>query len=223
MKTKVRTTILAVTCIAPSLLIGFCVGSCVHHPQTAFTQEADAASAPDGAGHSSTKAHPRLSQKTKHVDLEGGVTLVEITGESDDGDVWLCASFLYHSGEEVLMKNWDKFMGKNKTGRNASQMYYHKGRLVLLEADEDGDGAPDLLILFDGAEAVLQAFNVKKDGVLSPVSNDRLKKMKHDWKFGTDVIKPMVEGVKNATSERERRRIVEDAIEKAQKAGGKPQ
>ena len=47
MKTKARTTILAVTCIAPSLLIGSCVGSCLRHPQTASAQEPTAASAPD--------------------------------------------------------------------------------------------------------------------------------------------------------------------------------
>ena len=123
---------------------------------------------------------PPLSQKTKQVDLEGGVRLLETIGESEDSEVWLNTARIYRNGEMVLLKGWTNFAGKNATGRSLSQLYYHKGKLVLLEADQDGDGAFDLLILFDDAENPVQAFDVKKDALLSPVSKERLKKIKQD-------------------------------------------
>jgi hypothetical protein len=223
-RTRTNTPLVAALCAACTLVVGFCLGWFLHQPKVAIA-EAHPSELPESQRDTDggpVKKHPpisQISQKTKQVDLDGGVKLSQITGESENGEVWLRTSFLSRNGEKVLMKGWDKCWGKNKTGRNLSQMYYHKDKMVLCEADQDGDGIFDLLILFDDAESPIQAFDVKKDGVLSPVGSDRLKKMKKDWGFGAEVIKPMVEGVKNGKTEQERQKAIEDAIKKAQEAG----
>ena len=219
MKTKENAMLVAGVCLVCGLFMGGCLGWFLHRFSVADAQSAQLLDTQHKAGHDPKKPHPHLSQKTNRVDLEGGVTFAEIIGVAENGEVWLRTSFISRNGERLLMRGWDKFMGKNETGRNLSQFCYYKDKVVLMEADQDGDGILDLLVLFDDAELPIQAFDIKKEGVLSPVSSDRVKKMHEDWKLAGDILKPMVEGVKKGANMRERKKAIEDAIKKAQNVG----
>ena len=219
MKTKENAMLVAGVCLVCGLFMGGCLGWFLHYSRVADAQSPELADTQHKTGHAPKKPHPHLSQKTNRVDLRGGVTFAEIIGEAENGEVWLRTSFISRNGEKLLMRSWDRFMGKNETGRNLSQFFYNKGKLVLMEADQDGDGILDLLVLFDEAELPMQAFDIKKEGVLSPLSSDRVKKMHEDWKVMGDILTPMVEGVKKGTNVQETQKAIEDAIEKAQNVG----
>lgn len=199
MNAKKNVVVFGITCFVGGLIIVFCTcGYWICHNNVLAQGEANLAPA-------RTPSH--LSQKTKHVDMEDGVVLTEVIGESKNGEVWLRTSIIKQNGKLMMMKCWQKLSANNKSGETNGQYFYRKGKMFLCQADQNGDGLTDLMILFDHAQLPLQAFKVEKNGLLLPLNGDQLKKIKKDWQMISDIITPLIEdakiGKRQKTSEAE--------------------
>lgn len=69
----------------------------------------------------------------------------------------------------------------NKAARNTIRSYYHQGKMVVEEGDQDGDGFFETLILFDAAEQPVEAFSRSKDGTVAEFSKEELSKLKQSF------------------------------------------
>ena len=193
-----------------SLLVASCVcGVCMYLGRAKAQEKANSAA---------VDAPSRLTQKTKQVDLGGGVTFIEVTGESEDGKVRLRLSMIRRDGKFLMMRIWSNIpsviAGKGYS-ETLTQSFYRDGQEFAAEIDKRGDGAYHLLALLDKEELPSQVFDVKKNGELVPVRGDRFRKMREGAKLTVDVMKPIVEGAKKGASEPEMQRRIEGAIKKA--------
>jgi len=152
--------------------------------------------AQEKANLSPKRTPTHLSQKTKHIDMGDGVVLTEVVCESRNGEVWLRTSIIKQDSKPLLMKSWQKLSANNKSGETNGQYFYRDGKMLLCQADQDGDGLTDLLIVFDHAQLPLQAFDVKQNGLLLPLKGDRLRKVKKDWQMICEIINPIIEDAK---------------------------
>jgi hypothetical protein len=190
------------------MLVGLGLVCCFTGCASAGTQE--------GADCSRAETHLHTSQKTKNVDLGGGISLTEVVAESDNGEVRQRATTITRNGKRVMVTLWNKAT-KDRARETFARSYWHDGKLVLSEGDEDGNGILDLLILYDDVGMPIEAFDEKKDGTLFPLSKDRVEKIRKEYGFMLETMTPIVQGAKKGVTEQEGRRLIEDAVTRAKK------
>ncbi|MEN6451105.1 MAG: hypothetical protein ABFC96_11495 [Thermoguttaceae bacterium] len=202
-------TIVRISAVGSLLVASYVCGICTHLSR-ADTQ--------DGANGVTETAPPRLAQKTKTLDLGGGVTFIEVTGESKDGEVLLRFNLVRRDGRFLMTTSWDKIppvTGGKGRRETLCRTLYNDGQTLATEVDQDGDGLIDLLALLDKQGLPSQAFDVKKDGKLVPVGEERLARMRAGAKLTDEAMSPIADGAKNGVDEREMRKRIEGAVKKA--------
>lgn len=90
----------------------------------------------------------------------------------DDGRINFVFVKLFRDGEMIYASTFDK--DKNRTVRS----YYHKGKMLAMEGDEDGDNVFETLILFNLDEEPVEAYERNKDGTVTQFSKERLSALK---------------------------------------------
>jgi hypothetical protein len=64
--------------------------------------------------------------------------------------------------------------------RNACS-YYHQGKMVIEEGDEDRKGCFETMILFDAKEQPVEAFKRSEEGAVTQFSEEELSKLKETF------------------------------------------
>lgn len=93
----------------------------------------------------------------------------------DDGRINFVFVKCFRDGQMTYASTFDK--DKNRTVRS----YYHEGKMLAEEGDEDGDGFFETLILFDVNEEPVEAFERSKDGTVTPFSKEKLSALKKSF------------------------------------------
>ena len=93
----------------------------------------------------------------------------------DDGRINFVFVKLFRDGQLTYASAFDK--DKNRTVRS----YHHKGTMLAMEADEDGDNIFETLILFNVGEEPVEAFERNKDGPVAQLSKERLEVLKKSF------------------------------------------
>jgi len=125
---------------------------------------------------------------TKETELEEGVRKRDAEIRRDvDGVVISRYGKVLRGNEVIFAYSWDKAYGQG--GRS----YYHSGKELLCEADEDGDGVSDLLIFFDSKHVPIEVFTRGKDGSVLPVSSQRLESIRRAYEAFDNVIGPAID------------------------------
>lgn len=82
---------------------------------------------------------------------------------------------LYRDGEMTYSSTFYK--SENRIIRS----YYHQGKMVVEEGDEDGDGLYETIILFDTKEQPVEAFLRGKDNTVTQFSKEKLAELKKSF------------------------------------------
>jgi hypothetical protein len=93
----------------------------------------------------------------------------------DDGRINFVFVKLFRDGQVTYASTFDK--DKNRTVRS----YHHKGKILAMEGDEDGDNFFETLILFNEDEEPVEAFERNKDGTVTLFSKERLSTLKKSF------------------------------------------
>lgn len=84
----------------------------------------------------------------------------------------------FRGTNRTLISCWFVWNGKT----NLSHMIMIGGRTVIAYLDEVARGRPDLLLVLDSTKGtVSEAYNTMTNGVVVPVSDDRLAKIRDEW------------------------------------------
>jgi len=116
---------------------------------------------------------------------------VEIRRESD-GVVISRYGKVWRSDEIVSCYSWSKVYGKG------ARWYYHNGRELLCEADEDGDGVTDIVILFDDSRGPVAGFAKKGDGTVLPLEKAEFEAICTTYEIGKRVA-PLIDALGRKT------------------------
>lgn len=68
-----------------------------------------------------------------------------------------------------------------KTENRTIRSYYHQGKMIVEEGDEDGDGFFETMILFGANEQPVEAFSQNKDGTVTQFSKEKLAELKKSF------------------------------------------
>lgn len=82
---------------------------------------------------------------------------------------------LFRDGKMIYASTF--YAAENRTIRS----YYHQGKMVMAEGDEDGDGFFETMILFDAKEQPVEAFSKSKDGTVTQFTNEKLAELKKSF------------------------------------------
>ncbi len=93
----------------------------------------------------------------------------------DNGQVDYVFVKLFRDGEMTYASTLYK--SENRTIRS----YYHRGKMIVEEGDEDGDGFFETMFLFDAKEQPVQAFSTRKDGTVTQFSKEKLAELKKSF------------------------------------------
>ena len=142
-----------------------------------FAQQNSSNSADD---HSETKVSESLTNgKYKRISetFRGKVLIArkEEAGAHGDKTIDFVFTKLFRDGEMIYASTFE--IAKKVTIRS----YYHQGKMIMEEGDEDGDGFYETMILFDTNEQPVDAFEKNKDGTVRQFSAERLSKVKKDF------------------------------------------
>ncbi len=61
------------------------------------------------------------------------------------------------------------------------RIYYHHGKIVAEEGDEDGDGFFETLLVFDGNEQPVQGFTKNKDGSVTHLDAEKFSRIQETF------------------------------------------
>lgn len=95
----------------------------------------------------------------------------------DDGRINFVFVKLFRNGQMIYASTFDK--DKNYAIRS----YYHKGKMLAMEGDEDGDNFFETLILFNDNEEPVEAFQRDKDGTVTQFSKERLSALRTSFEI----------------------------------------
>jgi hypothetical protein len=165
----------------------------------------------DGQGG---KGHQASEDRTKinRVDLGNGLELTE-TVESNNGETLSQFVKVTRNGETLVTWSSVKNLGQGM------RTYYHNGKEVMSEVFGK-DGAIEMIILVGPDRTPIEVFERKKDGTTLPVSSEQLEKLKDQVKLIDETFGPIAEAVRKRSDQQKMQKLVEDAVEKAQKASG---
>ncbi len=65
--------------------------------------------------------------------------------------------------------------------KHTIRIYFHQGKIVVEEGDEDGDGFFETLLLFDGDEQPVEGFTKNKDGSVFHLNKEKFAKLKKSF------------------------------------------
>ena len=82
---------------------------------------------------------------------------------------------LFRNGEMTCASTFYK--AENRTVRS----YYHHGKMLIEEGDEDGDGFFETMILFDATEQPVEAFKKSKEGIVTQLSKEKFLELKKSF------------------------------------------
>ena len=82
---------------------------------------------------------------------------------------------LFRDGEMTYASTFYK--AENRTIRS----YYHQGKMLVEEGDEDGDGFFETMILFDANEQPVEAFRKSQDGTVTQFSKEKFLELKKSF------------------------------------------
>jgi hypothetical protein len=94
---------------------------------------------------------------------------------SEDGKLISVSTKLFRDGDVIFFSTY--FADANRTIRG----YYHQGKVVMNEGDEDGDGFFETMILFDAKEQPVEAFSKSKDGTVTQFSKEKLAELRKSF------------------------------------------
>jgi hypothetical protein len=98
----------------------------------------------------------------------------------DDGEINLVFVKCFRNGKMVFASTLDKMNNRNVTIRS----YHHEGKCLVMEGDEDGDGFFETLMLVGDNGIPVEGFERSKDGTVTPMSEERLSKIKKEFEVG---------------------------------------
>jgi hypothetical protein len=93
----------------------------------------------------------------------------------DDGKIDVVFTKLFRDGEMIYASSF------YKTEKRTIRSYYHQGKMLVEEGDEDGDGFFETMILFDAKEQPVEAFSKNKDGTVAQFSKEKLADLKKSF------------------------------------------
>jgi hypothetical protein len=96
----------------------------------------------------------------------------------DDGTIDYVLIKGYRNGKRVF-HSWE-----DKRNKVTIRAYYPEGRVRVMEGDEDGDGFFETLILVGDNGIPVEGFERSKDGTVTPMSEERLSKIKKEFEVG---------------------------------------
>jgi Trm5-related predicted tRNA methylase len=90
----------------------------------------------------------------------------------DNGQIDYVFTKLFRDGEMIHASTF------HAAAKNTVRSYYHQGKMILEEGDEDGDGFFETMIFFEADKRPVEAFSKSKDGAITPFSKDKLGALK---------------------------------------------